>query len=81
MTGEKMAVIYARVSTARQAEDELPLESQIAQCKEKSAALDARVDRVFVDHGISGTHDQRPAFQDAIAYCEAMSVDYLVTKT
>jgi DNA invertase Pin-like site-specific DNA recombinase len=76
---EKIAVIYARVSTARQAEEELPLESQIQQCKAKANALGARVDRVFVDEGKSGRYDNREEFQNAITFCETMGTDVLVT--
>lgn len=79
MVNEKTAVIYARVSTTRQAEDELPLESQIEQCKAKANAMGARVDRVFVDEGKSGRYDDRKEFQDAISYCESLSPAYFVT--
>lgn len=79
MATEKTAVIYARVSTARQAEEELPLESQIQQCKAKANALGARVDRVFVDEGKSGRYDNREEFQNAITFCETMGADVLVT--
>ena len=47
MATNMTAVIYARVSTARQAEEELPLESQIQQCKAKAAELGARIDRIL----------------------------------
>jgi len=73
------AVIYARVSTARQAEEELPVESQVDRCREKAAQLGASVDRVFVDEGISGTTDNRPAFRDCIAYCDIAAPQYLIT--
>ena len=76
---EKTAVIYARVSSKRQADEELPVESQIEQCKSKASALGARVDRVFIDNGISGRYDDRAAFQDAIGYCELASPAYLIT--
>ncbi len=76
---EKTAVIYARVSTVRQAEDELPLKSQIQQCKEKANSLGARIDRVFVDEGKSGRYDNREEFQNAITFCETMGTDLLVT--
>lgn len=76
---EKTAVIYARVSTARQAEEELPLESQIQQCKAKAHELGARVDRVFVDEGKSGRYDNREQFQNAITFCETVGADILVT--
>lgn len=75
----KRAVIYARVSTARQAAEELPIEGQIEHCRNKAAALDAEVLQVFVDPGISGREESRGAFQNAVAYAEAYDVDYLIT--
>ncbi len=79
MSMKKTAIIYARVSTVRQAEDELPLASQVEQCIAKAIGLDANVVCTFVDEGLSGRADNRPAFQDAIAYCEAFSVNYFIT--
>lgn len=76
---EKTAVLYVRVSTTRQAEDELPIESQISRCSEKAASLGARVDRVFADEGKSGRYDDRQAFQDAIKYCEIAAPTYFIT--
>lgn len=73
------AIIYARVSTVRQAEDELPLESQLEQCEKKAGELGADVVRRYVDGGVSGTKDSRKAFQEAIAYCETFSPDFLIT--
>lgn len=75
----KTAVIYARVSTARQADEELPVESQLDACERRAADLDAQVLRQFVDAGVSGTTDARPQFQAALAYAEAMNVDYFIT--
>ena len=75
----KTALIYARVSTAKQAAEELPVTSQIEQCRAKAAALGADVLQVFADRGISGTDEDRPGFQDAIAYAEAERIDYFVT--
>lgn len=74
----KRAIIYARVSTKRQADDGLPVESQIDHCRSKIEALGAVVAKVFTDGGISGTTDKRPAFQDALNYCAVMDVDYFV---
>lgn len=75
---EKTAVVYARVSTARQAEDGLPVESQIEQCRAKAAALGAHVREVFRDDGISGRTSNRPGFQAALDYCEEQRIDYFV---
>ena len=75
----KRAIIYARVSTKRQADDGLPVESQIDHCRGKAEALGCAVAKVFTDGGISGTTDRRPAFQDALNYCAVMDVDYFIT--
>lgn len=75
----KRAIIYTRVSSKRQADDGLPLESQLASCRAKAEQLGAEVLREFVDSGISGTTDKRPAFQEAINYCSLMNVDYFIT--
>ena len=74
----KRAVIYARVSTRRQADDGLPVESQLEHCRAKAEALGASVQREFVDGGLSGTTDRRPAFQDALNYCAVQDVEYFI---
>lgn len=75
---EKTAIIYARVSTSRQADDGLPIASQIERAEEKALSLGAKVLKVFTDAGISGRTDRRPAFQDALAYCALRHVDYFI---
>jgi len=72
------AIIYARVSTSRQADDGLPIESQIEQAHRKAAILGVTVARVFTDAGLSGRTDERPAFRDAITYCKTYGVDYFI---
>ena len=74
----KRAVIYARVSTQRQADDGVSMESQIEQCRVKARALDAEVVEVFRDDGVSGRSDKRPGFQAALAYCAAHRVNHFV---
>lgn len=74
----KTAVIYARVSTQRQAEKQLPVESQLTQARKKADELGATVAREFVDHGVSGTLQSRPAFQDAFLFCELNRPDYFI---
>lgn len=76
--GEKTAVIYARVSTTRQADDGLPVAGQVERGQKKAEALEATVVREFIDAGISGRTDARPAFRDAVAYCKAYQVDYFI---
>lgn len=79
MPTERTAVIYARVSTARQASEELPLDSQVEKCRQKAEALGARVSHVFIDAGLSGRSDRRPEFQAALEFCETMSPDFFIT--
>lgn len=78
MTMQKTAIIYARVSSVRQAEDGLPIESQVEQGLVKAAALGANVLKVFRDDGISGRTSKRPAFQDAVQLCAERGVDYFI---
>lgn len=75
----KTAIVYARVSTVKQASDELPIQSQIEQCNARSESLGATVLRAFIDDGISGRGDNRPQFQAAIEFCELNRVDYFIT--
>lgn len=74
----KKAIIYARVSTARQADDGLPVESQIEHGYRKAELLNTDVLRVFTDAGISGRTDERPAFRDAVRYCKAEEIQYFI---
>lgn len=74
----KTAIIYARVSTPGQAEEDLPVESQLATCRRKAAEMDAVVLREFIDAGISGRTDDRPAFRDALAFCKVNQVDHFI---
>ncbi len=74
----KTAIIYARVSTSRQADEGISIESQIEQAEKKAAELGVTVLRVFRDDGISGRTSNRPAFQSAITFCAAYDVDYFL---
>lgn len=75
---QKTAIIYARVSTVGQAEEELPVESQLETCRRKAAELSLNVLREFIDAGISGRTDDRPAFRDALAFCKVNQVDHFI---
>lgn len=74
----KRAVIYARVSTQRQADDGVSMESQIEQCRIKAVSLGSDDVEVFRDDGVSGRSDKRPGFQAALAYCAAHKVSHFV---
>src|SRR5690242_2638446 len=55
------AAIYARVSTAEQAEKGYSLETQLAECRRKAAELGASGVEEFIDDGYSGEFIDRPA--------------------
>lgn len=74
----KRAIIYARVSTVKQADDGLPIDSQVEQCRKKAEQLGAEVVRTFKDEGISGRNSDRPAFQEAVDYCGVFDIDYFI---
>ena len=66
------------MSSARQAADGLPVQSQIEQCRAKAAAVGAVVVREFRDEGISGRTTKRPAFLEAVDFCEEERIEYFI---
>jgi len=75
---KKTSVIYARVSTAKQAQKELPIASMLERQRAKAAALDSTVLIEFVDKGKSGRSDKRAEFSAMMNYCSLHSPDYLI---
>ena len=61
------AAIYARVSTARQAEKDLSIPDQLRQCREYCDKRGWRVIYEYIEPGASGTDDNRPVLQDMIS--------------
>ena len=63
-----MAVaLYARVSTTRQAENDLSIPDQLRQLKEYCKSHNLAVASEYVEPGASATDDRRPVFQQMIA--------------
>ena len=60
------AAIYVRVSTARQAERDLSLPDQIAQCRAYCERQGWDVAEVFSEPGASALDEDRPVFQELI---------------
>ena len=60
MTG--LAIGYARVSTDAQ---------DLTAQRDALAALGVDVDRIYVDHGLTGTSRDRPGLRQALAACRA----------
>jgi len=63
-----MAVaLYARVSTAKQAEKDLSIPDQLAQMRAWCKARGLLVAMEYVEPGASATDDKRPVFQQMVA--------------
>jgi site-specific DNA recombinase len=60
------AAIYVRVSTTRQAENDLSLPDQIGQCRTYCERHGWEVVEVFSEPGASALDDDRPVFQEMI---------------
>lgn len=64
---ERLAVVYIRVSTERQAQEGVSLESQEAKCRAWCEALGYQISGKFTDAGISGKRmDTRPGLLAAL---------------
>ena len=63
-----MAVaLYARVSTPRQAENDLSIPDQLRQLRKYCKARSLAIASGYVEPGASATDDRRPVFQQMIA--------------
>jgi site-specific DNA recombinase len=60
-------VIYARVSTKAQAEEEIPIQGQIKECELFAQSRGWQVVQVYQDAGFSGGTVDRPAFQSMLS--------------
>jgi site-specific DNA recombinase len=60
------AAIYVRVSTARQAERDLSIPDQVAQCRAFCDRQGWEIAEIFSEPGASALDDDRPAFQEMI---------------
>jgi len=58
----ELKIGYARVSTAGQ---------DLTAQRDGLAALGVDPDRIYVDHGLTGTNRARPGLREALAACRA----------
>lgn len=70
--------IYARVSTAAQAEKGYSLETQVEACEKKAVSLGATFIKRYIDDGYSGAYLERPALDDLRDAVAAGLHDYVI---
>ena len=70
--------IYARVSTAAQAEKGYSLETQIEACRKKAVELGATSIKEYVDDGYSGAYLERPMLDELRDALSAKLHDYVI---
>ena len=75
--GRKVA-IYARVSTAAQAEKGYSLETQVEACKQKALSMGATSIKEYVDDGYSGAYLERPKLDELRDAVSAKLYDYII---
>lgn len=68
---QDVAVIYARYSSSRQRD--VSIDQQVSACRAYAGQQGWRVLRVYADHAITGTTDQRPSFQQMIRDASALA--------
>lgn len=76
----KKAVIYCRVSSARQVKEGDGLQSQETRCREFADKKGYNVVKVFKDEGLSGglNPDQRPALNELFAFLDTQKDKYVI---
>ena len=68
------AIIYARVSTTRQAENDLSIPDQIAHAERYCTDRGIEIVATYIDPGASARDDKRPEFQRMIADVKSKAV-------
>src|SRR3989338_8337775 len=81
MDTQKAAVTYSRVSTDGQV-DGFSLDVQRRETMKAAEKLGCKVLREFVDEGVSGTLEERPAFAELLLFCAKNKgkVTYVIVK-
>ena len=73
------AVIYARYSSHQQRD--VSIEQQVEACRKYAAAQALDVIRVYDDHAMTGTNDNRPAFRQMIKDSASGAFRYVIVYT
>lgn len=72
----KTAVIYARYSSDNQTEQSI--EGQLHVCQDYAKSNNILILDTYIDRAMTGTNDNRPAFQKMMADCKQREWDYVL---
>lgn len=72
----KTAVIYARYSSDKQTEQSI--EGQLRDCQEYAERNDIAIVDTYIDRAMTGTNDNRAAFQKMLKDSEKRAWDYVI---
>jgi len=81
MSAKARAVVYARVSTEMQAEDQIPIIGQVEECRNFCESKGWQIVYLYKDEGLSGSTADRPGLQELL-HCvrqKPREIDYVVT--
>ena len=76
---EKTAVIYARYSSHNQRD--VSIEQQVEACRRYAEQNDLTVLRVYDDHAMTGTNDNRPEFRQMILDSASRAFSFVIVYT
>ena len=72
----KIAVIYARYSSDKQTEQSI--EGQLRVCEQYAQNNNIAILNTYIDRAMTGTNDNRPAFQQMIKDSANKEFDYIL---
>lgn len=75
----KTAAIYARYSCENQTEQSI--EGQLRVCQEYAASLGILIVETYIDRAMSGTNDNRAAFQQMLKDSSKKQFQYVIVVT
>lgn len=78
---KKKVCAYTRVSSLSNSQED-SLENQITYFENKIKSIpEYEFINVFIDHGVTGTKEDRPAFQEMIQQCQEGKIDLILVKS
>ena len=77
------AAFYGRQSTGDRLQNPLSPDDQLAYCRERASRLGCEIDEghIYIDRGISGSDEHRPAYGRLMAGAKAKAFDAIIVES